>query len=391
MDVRTPLDATPDGAIDASLSRTSRVLEQLAAANPQAGFQLAVLRDGRVLCDDAAGMATATAEAEPSSLFPWFCCSKLCGIVVLARALEANGLDFDARVAELLPPFGAAGKETVTLRDLGTYVAPFATIGTSIDRPEPVSDRPAAGARRLRVESLPGPLALRRICEEPLAAPPGSYVVYTGFSAWHVFAAVVERLTSVDYFELARVLADDLGIAQELAPVVDEALARGSDGRLADMLRVRRSGRIADYPFDPEYRLRSAGTGARGSARAMARLLSALRRDATDPARRGGEACSWSFARAIVGTQREGLRDPLFDGRRTRWGLGVCTEPDVLGAPADAHAAIALANEGAFGLLDLTHGVIVAFTTNLLLPGEYDLARKRRIVRAVYRDLELLD
>lgn len=379
------------GSVDSALPRTMRALEQTAAAYPQAGFQLTVLRENRMLCDEAVGMATATAEARPDTLFPWFCCSKLCGILVLARALESHGLDFDARVAKIVPAFGVGGKEGVTFRDLATYVVPFATIGTSIDRAKP-ADGPAAAARpRSRVEALPGPLALRRICDEPVAAPPGSYVVYTGFSAWHVFAAAVERLTSVDYFELARSLAKELGIDRELAPVVDESVARACGIRLADVLRVRRSGRVAAYPFDPEYRVRSAGTGARGSARAMARLLSVLWQDATGPADRSGIACASRYARAIVATQREGLRDPLFEGRRTRWGLGVCTEPDVVAAPAHAHAAIALANEAGFGLLDLTHGVIVSFTTNVLLPGKYDLARKRRLVRAVYRDLELIE
>ena len=85
-------------------------LKNLLAASGEHACQLAVYRDGGLVCDLAAGAAT------PETIFPLFSAGKGPMITAVLRLVERGEVDLDRPVAEYWPEFGVNGKEAITLR-----------------------------------------------------------------------------------------------------------------------------------------------------------------------------------------------------------------------------------------------------------------------------------
>ena len=79
--------------------------------------QLAVYRDGELVCDLAAGAADA------ETIFPLFSAGKGAAVTAVLRLVERGVLKLDAPVASYWPEFSANGKEHITLRDVLTHRA----------------------------------------------------------------------------------------------------------------------------------------------------------------------------------------------------------------------------------------------------------------------------
>lgn len=100
-------------------------IDELAASGDEIGLQVAVMAEGRMVVDAAAGVADQRTgeQVTPSTLF--FAASTAKGIAssVVHVLVERGELAYDERVADAWPEFGAHGKDVVTLADVLVHAA----------------------------------------------------------------------------------------------------------------------------------------------------------------------------------------------------------------------------------------------------------------------------
>lgn len=100
-------------------------IDALTASGEEAGLQVAVLHAGHVVADAVAGIADERtgAPVQPGTLF--FATSAAKGVAAsVAHVLAERGeLDYEQRVADVWPGFGAHGKDRVTVRDVLVHAA----------------------------------------------------------------------------------------------------------------------------------------------------------------------------------------------------------------------------------------------------------------------------
>jgi len=182
--------------------------------------QVAIARDGRI-----AGMrsfGTVTHEGRPApatddTLYVIFSCTKAITSAAAWLLLEEGKLGLEERVADILPEFGANGKEAVTVEQLFTHTAGFPRA--------PYRQRDWDWTRLVEV------FARWRLNWEP-----GSRYEYHHTSGMWVLAALVQTRTGMDFREFVRErIAEPLGL-----PDLRMGLPRALHGRLADLAYVGR-------------------------------------------------------------------------------------------------------------------------------------------------------
>ena len=147
--------------------------------------QLAVARHGRL-----AGMrtfgTTPSGPATNDTLFHIFSATKATMAIAICTLLEAGHFTLDTLVQDLIPGFGANGKETVTVRMLVTFTAGFPA-------PNPRPD----GTTADRIAELMGTSEARtaEFATWGVDWEPGTFWQYHPGSAHWVMAEIVERVT----------------------------------------------------------------------------------------------------------------------------------------------------------------------------------------------------
>src|SRR5436190_2170461 len=93
-------------------------MDQLVASGAEVGLQVAVIKNGRVMVDAVSGFADPRTGAAVSGSTLFYAASTAKGVASsIAHILVERGeLDYDMRVVDVWPEFGAHGKERVTLR-----------------------------------------------------------------------------------------------------------------------------------------------------------------------------------------------------------------------------------------------------------------------------------
>ncbi|MFC4121773.1 serine hydrolase domain-containing protein [Nonomuraea zeae] len=105
--------------------RLQSAADGLVASGAEAGLQIAVVRDGRLVAEVTAGRA-ATREGcdlDAGTLFHAASTAKGVASAVAHVLVERGELAYDLRVAEVWPEFGAHGKDGVTLRHILLHTA----------------------------------------------------------------------------------------------------------------------------------------------------------------------------------------------------------------------------------------------------------------------------
>lgn len=105
--------------------RIEEAVRELVDSGAETGVQVAVVRDGAVVADVAAGVADpATGRpVSPGTLFWAASTAKGMASAVVHVLAERGELGYDLRVAEVWPEFAAHGKDTVTVRHLLCHTA----------------------------------------------------------------------------------------------------------------------------------------------------------------------------------------------------------------------------------------------------------------------------
>lgn len=178
-------------------------IDALIASGDETGLQVAVLHAGHVVADAVAGIADERtgAPVEPGTLF--FAASAAKGVAAsVAHVLAERGeLDYEQRVADVWPDFGAHGKDRVTVRDVLVHAAGVPGLWPDI--------KPADLADRERVCTF---LAGQRPWWEP-----GTETGYHALTFGYVLDEVVRRTTGRTLADALRhEIAAPLGIEDEL-------------------------------------------------------------------------------------------------------------------------------------------------------------------------------
>jgi CubicO group peptidase (beta-lactamase class C family) len=175
----------------------------------EVGANVAVYRDGRPVVDLWAGMADPGTgrKWDEATVVGVFSCSKGVMAILANRLIQAGRLDADQPVARYWPEFAAAGKESITVRQLLSHQAGLAAIDGDFTLDEALSWDPIVRALEASAPQW----------------PPGTRHGYHMRSFGWLTGELVRRVAGVRAEELLRTeLVKPLGLALWLGMPVAE-------------------------------------------------------------------------------------------------------------------------------------------------------------------------
>jgi CubicO group peptidase (beta-lactamase class C family) len=354
-------------------TKTRAAIEAGLSEGQHLGAQLCVRRRGEVLIDEGFGEAREGVAMTRASITLWFSAGKPFTSVAVAHVVERGQLQWDTRVAEVIPEFARHGKEAVTIRHLLTHTAGLRH-ADDIDA------------------TLPWKEQIERMCELSLERGwvPGERAGYHAWATWTLLGEVVARVGGhgidayacvffFSYFPGDMWLGlDECSVeryAPRLAQVYDTSSgvprSREDWNSMAGITRCRPGGNV------------------RGTIRTLAALYEMLRTG-------GDQILRAETVREITSRQRVGLTDETFQFKMD-WGLGFMINsnrdgfqmPYGYGRYASAETFGHSGNQSSCAFCDPAHELVVAWACNGM-PGERKhQQRQRAINNAIYEDLGL--
>ena len=152
------------------------------------GMQVYVSHAGDALADEALGLLGPEERVlERDDLMMWMSASKPVATIAIAQLVEAGKCNYDDRVADYIPEFGAYGKDAVTIRHVLTHTGGFPKV------PMPFAPQDWAQAIQL-------------ICDHPLEEEwvIGETAAYHPRSGWFILAELVHRIDGRRFPEYIR-------------------------------------------------------------------------------------------------------------------------------------------------------------------------------------------
>ncbi len=307
------------------------------------------------------------------SIMAWFSAGKPLTAVAIAQLVERGKLNWDSRIAEVIPEFAQHGKESVTLRHLLTHTAglrPADTIDDSLEWEK-----------------------ISRICSLPLDPDwlPGARAGYHVSGTWYLLAEVVRRVGGKPVDEFAREnIFQPLGMNRSsLALTSDEVRAQGD--RIAFVYDT------SGEPWRPKEEWNSEdgltrcrpGGSARGPIRELGKFYETLLAD-------DGKILQRHTVETVTARQRSGMFDETFQFKMD-WGFGfiINSNRDGIQMPYGYGRYASRATFGHSGnqiscaFADPERRLVAAWACNGM-PGERKhQQRQRAINNAIYEDLGL--
>jgi len=169
-------------------SRVQQLFDELVTTGRERGLQAAVYHNGQLVVDAWAGVADPAtgARVDGATLFPTFSTTKGIAATIIHRLAERELLDYDQPVSTYWPEFAAAGKATITLRQVLNHTAGLPYLPGDLD--------PA------RLGDWAGMCAL--LAALPPAWPPGSRMEYHALTFGWIVGEVARRVTGCSFGEL---------------------------------------------------------------------------------------------------------------------------------------------------------------------------------------------
>lgn len=342
------------------------LLEDLVASGSENGLQAAVYHRGELVAEAVAGVADpATGRpVTPDTIFYAASTAKGVAATVVHVLAERGALDYDTRIAELWPEFGAHGKDRATVRDALTHSAGVPalptnlTVGTFTDW-----DAMCEVIAGLEPRWVPGERS-------------GYHPITFGF----LLGEIVRRVTGKPISQvLAEEVAGPLGVAGELYFGVPESaharLARFADDPAGVAMFASVAGDLPLFNAGPpaltpraelanDVRLLSADAPSWGvlSARAVARMYAAL----LDPVD-GVRLVSPERLTAVTTVATSGVDE--MTGAPASYGLGY-TVGTIGQAPATPTTFGMVGVGGSAAYANTATGITVALTKNRFNPVE---------------------
>ena len=300
-------------------------LKELLAASGEHACQLAVYRDGGLVCDLSAGAAT------PETIFPLFSAGTGPMITAVLRLVERGEVELDRPIAEYWPEFGVNGKDSITLRTVLNHRAGLFSLPAS------------SFARQADWEFMCAALAARR----PVGVP-GTRTRYHALTFAWLVGECCRRATGRDFKDI---ISDEVlrpaGIADEFSYGVSAA----DEWRTLPVHHAPEAAEEWIVKFIGDEAIRRGfipSANAFGTARALAKHYMLLLR---------GDLVGRDMLAEAIAPVARGADDPVRNWER--FGLGY-----ILLDGAFGHAGM-LGTEG-FAVPEL--GLAVGFATDTLMP-----------------------
>jgi CubicO group peptidase (beta-lactamase class C family) len=349
-------------------------IDELVASGTERGLQVAVYRHGEPVVDAVAGVADPATGRPVTPDTPFFCYSIGKGVAstVVHVLAERGVLDYDARIAELWPEFGAHGKGRVTVRH--------------------------ALSQSAGVPGLPPGLTVEDLCDwDEMCAivadaepwwEPGTKIGYHALTWGYIVGEIIRRATGKPISQVLREeVAGPLGVADELffavpaseqgrmARLEDAASNEDMFGELPEDSPILRLGPDVTAEHANRADVRSADIPAGGTvtARAVARVYAALLGEVD-----GVRLISPQRLRDVSAVAMSG-EDQIF-GFPTAWGLGYSIGQFLSNAPQTRHVFGVGGIGGSHAYADTETGTTFALTKNRLAA---DFATAERIAGIV--------
>lgn len=355
-------------------------LDALVESGAERGLQVAVYHDGQLIVDAVAGLADPASGRPVTADTPFFSYSIGKGVAatVVHVLAERGVLDYDTRIVELWPEFGAHGKHQATVRHALSQ---------------------AAG-----VPGLPPGLTVADLCDwDKMCAiiadaepwwEPGTRIGYHAITWGYLVGEIVRRASGKPLSEALRdEVARPLGIADELFFAVPASqqhrLAQLEDapgsaemfGELPADSPIRKLGPDLTVAHANSAAVRSATIPAGGTvtARAVARMYAALLGEVD-----GVRLISPARLREVSAVAMSGI-DQVF-GFPTAWGLGYAIGQFMANAHATQHVFGVGGVGGSHAYADTASGIAFALTKNRLSPSFETAERVAAIVTKAVAD-----
>jgi len=334
------------------------------------GAQLAVSVGGRRIADVALGSARPGVAMSGDTLLPWFSATKALTAAAVLQQWERGALDLDDPVARHLPPFGAGGKERVTVRHLLTHTGGLMATDDSVDE----------ACRAGLVEGwVPGRRAAYR--------PRGPFAVL-GEIVHRLDGRSIEDYVSEELFEPLGMADSWLVLPPGRHTAYGEAMGamHTTSGGRQEVIQAL-AGPDAFATAQPSL----GGVGPMGDLVRFYEML--LGKGQLD----GVRVLSPQTAEAMCARHRVGLRDETF-GAMVDWGLGVMVNswhyrrkaaPYGYGDHASSRAFGHGGSQSSIAFADPEHGLAVAFVFNGMAGEGANHRRTQGVLNALYDDLGL--
>jgi CubicO group peptidase (beta-lactamase class C family) len=354
--------------------QVQEAIDRLVESGVERGLQVAVYRHGEQVVDAVVGVADPSTRRPVTSDTPFFSYSigKGMASTVVHVLAERGVLDYDMRIVELWPEFGAHGKEGATVRH--------------------------ALSQSVGVPGLPPEVTVEDLCDwDKMCAiiaasepwwEPGTKIGYHAVTFGFIVGEIVRRATGKPISQVLREeVASSLGVADELF----FAVPKPEQGRLA---------RLEDAPIPPEMAaamaeipedspvlkvgpaecttaaygncadVRSANIPAGGTvtARAVARMYAALLGEVE-----GVRLISPERLREVSAVAMSGI-DEIF-GFPSSWGLGYVIGQFMSNAHETQHIFGVGGIGGSHAYADTATGTTFALTKNRLA-SSFDTAEE---------------
>ena len=365
------------------LPLSTAVIERGIAERLHLGAQLYVSVNGRVVANLAIGESRFGVPMEVDTLLLWLSSGKPLTAVAIAQLWEQNRLTWDQPVSDILPEFGQAGKEAITIRQLLTHTGGIRTTdkcdaGTSWDE-----------ILECIYQSAP---ELRTAPAEPAAYHPSG--------SWYVLGEIVHKLDGRPIEEYLRAeVFGSIGMRDCWIALPANDFHRYGQ-RLAVIYHTEKTPPTPHRKWnsETEVALCRPGRNGRGPIRELGRFYEALlaqrREEQPDLGRPFLKA---DTVRQMTTRQRRERFDDTFQ-QVIDWGLGFAIDSKRYGREMVSYGFGRYASDQSFGhggsqsscgFADPANGVVVAWAFNGL-PGErLHQLRAHELNSAIYRDLGL--
>ena len=357
------------------MPRTLEAVQSGVDSGLHMGAQVYASVDGRVAANFAVGEAANGVAMTADSLVPWLSNSKPLGAVALAQLRERGLLEFDDRVADIIPEFAGGGKEGITLRHILTHTA-----GISI-----FADFPEASW-----DEIIATICAADVQDGWVVGETAGYDPRTG---WYVLGEVLRRLDGRDYGRYVREeIFEPLGMRDSWMSMTPRqfrdygdrnALFPGADGEQKPMSYYeKRAGDMAP-----------AGS-ARGPISELGRFYEAM---LTGVRGQDTAVLSADSARLLTARHRTGMPD-LTMQYVMDWGLGFLIDSKRY-SPTHPYGFGRHASDAAFGhggmqssnaFADPDHALVAAFFFNSRPREGVHHRRSQHLAAAIYEDLGLV-
>ena len=354
--------------------QVQQAIYQLVESGAERGLQVAVYRHGEQIIDAVAGVADPETGRPVTSDTPFFSYSIGKGVAsTVAHVLAERGvLDYDTKIVELWPEFGAHGKDKATIRH--------------------------ALSQSVGVPGLPPGLTVEDMCDwDKMCAiiagsepwwEPGTRIGYHAVTFGYIVGEIVRRATGKPISQVLREeVAGPLGVAEELFFAVPKP-EQGTLARLEDApIPPEMVAAMAEMPEDsPVFKLgpQECTTAAYGNradvlsanipaggtvtARAVARMYAALLGEVD-----GVRLISRERLREVSAVAMSGV-DEIY-GFPTSWGLGYSIGQFLSNAHETQHVFGVGGVGGSHAYADTATGTAFALTKNRLAPS-FDTAEQ---------------